>query len=216
MKRSRLASVFFGLLAAGFLASAVFLAVRFRGASPALLAVPEDAVRRAEAVMDALCAGEFAQAQTMLYGCPDLGADREPAGPVGAVVWQAYVDSLDYELVGPCYASETGLSQKVKIISMGLSTATEQLGTRARALLNSALEQAEDVSEIYDENLEYREDLVAEVLGEAARQALEEDVRYSYRIVTLRLVYDDGQWWVAADEPLLSALAGTGEQEREG
>ena len=214
MKRCRLASVFFGLLAVLFGASAVYLAVSFRDASPVLIAAPEAAVQRAEDVMDALCDGDFDRAQTMLYGNPDLGTDREPAGAVGAMIWEAYVDSLDYELVGPCFASQTGLAQKVKIISLELSSVTDQLGTRARALLNGALEQAEDVSEIYDENNEYREDLVAEFLEEAARQALEEDARYSYRTVTLQLVYDDGQWWVAADESLLGVISGTGEQER--
>ena len=214
MKRRILAPLFFGLLAVLFAASAVYLAVQYRNADPVLLAAPEAAVQRAEDVMDALCDGDFLRAQTMLYGNPDLGVDREPADPVGAVLWDAYVDSLTYELVGPCYAADTGLVQQVKITGLELSSATEYLGPRARALLNEALEQAEDVSEIYDENNEYREDLVAEVMAEAARQALEADVRYSYRIVTLQLVYDDGQWWVAADEGLLGAISGTGEQER--
>lgn len=208
MRRSRVVSFLFGLLAVAFTAAAVVTAVHFRNASPVLLSAPPEARQQAEKVMEALCSGDFSEAQTMLYGNPDLGVNREPADPVGAMIWQAYVESLDYELVGDCAASGTGLSQKVKIISLELSSVTEQLGSRARVLLNEALEKAEDVSEIYDENNEYRPELVQSVLQEAAAQALEEDARYSYEIITLQLVYDEGQWWVAADEALLHAVSG--------
>lgn len=206
--RRRITACFFMLMAVVFLLSALILALRFRDASPVLVSVPPEASQQAEAVMEALCSGDFAGAEALLYGNPDLGIDREPADPVGAMIWNAYVESLDYELVGGCYASDTGLAQDVKIISMELPTVTEQLGVRTQALLQQRLEEAQDVSEIYDEHNEYRPDLVQEVLLEAAGQALEEDTRYSYQNITLQLVYSQGRWWVAADEALLNAISG--------
>lgn len=208
MKRKKTAALCFGLLAAVCFLMAAVLAVRFRGATPVLVSAPPEAARQVEALMEAVCGGDFSQAEALLYGTPELGLDREPEDPVGALLWQAYVDSLDYALSGSCYASENGVCQDVKIISLELPSVTEGLGERARELLNRRLEQAEDVSEIYDEDNEYRQELVQEVLLEAARQALEEDARYGYRIVTLRLVYDREQWWVAADAQLLQAVSG--------
>ena len=206
--RRKIAAVFFSLLAAACMILAVFLALHFRNAEPVLLSAPRDAVQRAEAVMEALCSGDYAAAEKMLYGTPDLGAEQEPEEPMGQILWQAYVESLDYELVGACYPTDTGLAQDVKIISMEIPTAVEQLGSRARRLLKEKVEAAEDVTELYDENNEYREDLVADILEEAARQALEEDVRYSYRIVPLQLVYAQDRWQVVADQAFLQAISG--------
>jgi len=206
--RRKIAAVFFSLLAAACMILAVFLALHFRNAEPVLLSAPRDAVQRAEAVMEALCSGDYAAAEKMLYGTPDLGAEQEPEEPMGQILWQAYVESLDYELVGACYPTDTGLAQDVKIISMELPAVTAHLGERTRVLLNQRVENARDVSEIYDENNEYRQDLIQEVLCQAAQQALEDDIRYCWQTVTLQLVYSQGQWWVAADEALLNAVSG--------
>lgn len=206
-------SVLFGILAAVIASAAVWLAANCRENPPVLLAVPEAAVRQAETVMDALCTGDFASARKGLYGTPDLDADRKPADMVGQLIWKAYVDSLDYELVGDVYATDTGLAQDVKIISLELPAATEKLGQRAQALLQQGVEQARSVSEIYDENNAYKESFVAEVLEEATRQALEEDVRYTYQVVSLQLVCSDGRWWVLPDRALLNAISGSTAQQ---
>lgn len=143
---------------------------------------------------------------------PDLDADRKPADPVGELVWKAYVDSLDYALVGEVYATDTGLAQNVKFISLELPAVTQKLAQRAQILLQQGVEQADSISEIYDEKNAYKESFVARVMEEATRQALEEDVRYTYQILTLQLVCSEGQWWVLPDRALLRAISGiTGE-----
>ena len=158
--------------------------------------------------MEAVCSGDFERAETMLYGRPKLGVDRQPADVAGTMIWNAYVNSLDYELVGELYATDHGLAQDVKIIFMELPTVTANLSTRTHQLLNEAIAAAEDVSEVYDEKNEYREDLVMDILHRAVAQALEEDVRYSYRIVQLQLVCRDGQWKAVADRAFLDAISG--------
>lgn len=195
-------------LACIFTAAAIAAVIFCQGKLPVLVQPSQDAVRQAENFMEAVCRGNFVQAQTMLHGQPDLGADRMPSGTVGQMVWNAYVESLDYELVGPLCVTENGLVQNVKIISLELSTATEEVGERARGLLNGAIESAEDVSELYDGRNNYREDLVTELLDQAAREALEEDVRYGYQVIPLQLVFEDGCWQVVADQKLLDAISG--------
>ena len=200
MKRAAAISYLFGLLALLFAAAAVAVAVLCRDDAPVLVDVPEEASARAEALMQAVCEGDFQRAEAMLHGEADLGADGTPEDPVDAMIWKAYLDSFDYQMVGDVYAADTGLVQDVKFISMELDTVTENLGSRAQALLDRAMETAEDVSQLYNEKNEYREVLVKGILMEAARQALEEDVRYGYRIIALPLAYSDGQWWVQAAE----------------
>lgn len=202
------ASCFFTLLAALFTAAAVCAAFFCRDQKPVLLSEQEEAVQLAQKLMDAVCEGDFSRAETMLYGTAELGADRIPEDPIGAMVWSAYLSSLDYELVGELYTTQTGIAQDVKLISMELATATEHLGSRARELLNEAVRSAEDVSELYDETNAYREELVMAILQEAARQALEEDVRYTYQVFPLQLVYSEGQWRGIADQAFLRAVSG--------
>jgi hypothetical protein len=91
---------------------------------------------------------------------------------------------------------------------MELPTVTANLSTRTHQLLNEAIAAAEDVSELYDEKNEYREDLVMDILHRAVTQALEEDVRYSYRVVQLQLVCRDSQWKAIADRAFLDAISG--------
>lgn len=197
-----------GMLAVLLAAGAVWLTVTFRGELPVLLLAPETACRRVEETMDALCSGDYTAAEELLYGMPDLGVDALPEDTVNRMLWDAYRSSLDYQLTGELYTTQQGLARNVKIIHMELPAVTEKLGQRAKELLQQRVEAAQDASEVYDASHGYRENVVAEVLEEAVRQALEEDVRYTYEIVPLRLVCRDGQWWVMPDKALLNAVFG--------
>ena len=196
------------MLAAMLAAGGLWLTAAFRGELPVLLSAPEAACLRVEQTMDALCAGDYAAAEELLYGGPDLGMDTPLEDTVNRMLWDAYRSSLDYQLTGELYTTEQGLAQNVKIIHMELPAVTEKLGQRAKDLLQQRVEGARDASEVYDASGGYRETVVAEVLEEAVRQALEEDVRYTYEIVPLQLVCRDGQWWVMPDKALLNAVFG--------
>lgn len=198
----------FGILAAAVAAGAVFAAITCRDKDPVLLHAPEEARARVVEMMDAICDGDFYAAANAMYGRPDLGVAQEPEDAVNRAFWRAFVASLDYELVGELYATDSGIAQDVKIISLELDTATEKLGQRATALLQQGVEQAADPSEIYDETNGYKASFVEGVMNQAAEEALEEDVRYAYRTVTLQLVYSNGQWRIVPNRELLSAISG--------
>lgn len=208
MKKNRFSVWLYSGLALLFSAAAIAAAVFCQDTVPVLAAAPEAASQRAEQLMEAICRGDFSEAEELLYGRPMLGMDREPEDPVGAMIWEAYIRSLDYELVGELYATQQGIAQDVKLISLELESASRHLGRRARTLLNERIAQAEDTAELYDANNEFREELVEEVLQEAARQALEEDLLYTYQILSLSLVYSEEAWWVIADQPFLNAISG--------
>ena len=207
MKRFWICAVF-GLLAAATVAAAAFVAITCRDKAPVLVYAPEEATARVEEMMDAICDGDFYTAASMMDGRPDLGVYGEPVDSVNRAFWRAFVDSLDYELVGGLYATDSGIAQDVKIISLELETATEKLGQRAMALLQQGVEQAADPSEIYDETNGYKASFVEGVMAQAASEALEEDVRYAYRTVTLQLVYSHDQWRIVPNRELFSAISG--------
>lgn len=194
-----------GLCAA---AAAVYLSMNFMNAKPMLLTPPDEAKNRVVEMMDAVCVGDYEAASRSIYGTPSLGVDREAGSDVGVLIWEAFEESLSYELVGECYTTEQGLAQNVTVTCLDITSVTEQLRERSQAMLEQRVAEAEDISEIYNENHEYREDFVMAVLLDAAEDALEEDAREMTVELTVKLSYQDGSWWVVADEALLDAISG--------
>lgn len=206
-KRTKAANMF-ALLAVALAALAVAIAVRCRDSGARVLSVPQEAGQAAVAVMDAVCGGDFETAGKKMYGRPDLGVDRQADSAAGQLIWDAFVESLSYELKGSCYFRGDELCQDVVIRSLDLSSVTRKLDQRTQDLLNVYVEDAEDTSHIYDENNEYLESFVQATLQDAVRQAIQEDARYSEQELTLTLIYSAGEWWVMPDQSLLNAISG--------
>lgn len=189
-------------------AAAVYLCTQFVDAKPMLLTPPDVAQSKVVALMDAVSEGDYEKASQAIYGTPSLGVDREAADEVGVMIWEAFQDSISYELLGDCYTTEQGLAQNVSISCMDVTSVTVNLKERSQTLLEQRVAEAVDVSEIYDENNEYREDFVMAVLRSAVEDALKEDAREMTVELTVKLSYQDGSWWVVADEALLDAISG--------
>ena len=175
--------------------------------APLLLGEPESAMEQAEAVMDRLCAGDYAGASAGMVGSPDLGADREPADQVGKLLWEAFLESLSYEFQGQPYAVDRGIGWDAQVTCLNFDSVTKNLGERCRVLLDRQVAQAEDVSQIYDEKNEYREEIVLAVLEEAVETALREDAETETRSLTVKLSCVDGQWLVVPDGELLHVFS---------
>ena len=195
------------LLLAG---ATVYLGITNRNSDPVLLTPPDVPRSKVVAMMDAVCANDYGTAAGFIYGTPDLGINREAADPVGVLIWEAFESSVSYELVGECYPTEQGLAQNVVVTCLDITSVTATLRDRSQHLLEQRVAEAEDVSEIYNENNEYREDFVMTILYDAAYQSLQEDARSQTHTVTLNLVFRQGQWWVMPDAALLRVTsAGT-------
>lgn len=207
MKLKKMISAVFGLIAACTCVLAVCLAFHSLDAEPVLLTPPEEANARITALMEAVCDADYDRISQHLYGTPSLGIDREPSDEVGCLIWTAFTESLSYELIGQCCATNDGLSQTVRLTSLDISTVTATLKDRSQALLEDRVANAADISEIYDENNEYREDFVMGVLYDAAAEALAEDARTQTLEFTLNLVYTDGQWWIISNSEILDAIS---------
>jgi hypothetical protein len=208
MKRSKFMASVFGVIGCCAVAAGIYLSFNFMHASPMLVRQPQAAVRQAEAMLDAVCNENMAAAGKLLYGTPSLGADRDPADQVGNLLWDAFIDSMEYELGGECYATDSGVAMDVKITALDLNSVTATLKDRSTVLLEQRVAAARDADDVYDENGDYREDFVMQVLYDAATAALAEDSRTVTKEVTMSLVYDDGQWWIMPESALMDAISG--------
>lgn len=208
MRRNNILAAAFAVAGMVLAVGAVMLSLNKMEASPVMLAAPEEAYTTADALMNAFAEGNFTEAETYLYGTPSLGVDREAADPVGQLIWDAFADSIDYQFAGEVYATDTGLARNVSITTLDITSVTQTLKERSEVLLEQRVALAEDVSQIYDENNDYREDFVMDVLYDAATQSLEEDARYLTEEITLNVVFRQGQWWILPDHSLLRVISG--------
>ena len=204
----KLLSLLFAAVGIAAALYAVNLSLSNKDADPVLLAPPEEATHQVVGLMDAVCEGNFDAASAYLLGQPDLGVNREATDPVGVLIWDALCDSMSYELVGECYATEDGLAQNVTLSYMDITSVTPTLKERSQTLLEQRVEEAEDLDDVYDEKLQYREDFVMTVLYDAAVDALEEDATTTTVDLTVNMVYQNEKWWIIADNNLLDAISG--------
>ena len=208
MKLKRVLSAVCAIIGLFAAAAGVYFSLSARNSTPVLLTPPTAATNRVTGMMDAICQGDYERARTYILGNPGLGVDREASDRVGVLIWNAFIDSLTYQLEGACYATDDGLAQNVTMSCLDVTSVTANLRERSQTLLEQRVQAAEDTSEIYDENNEYREDFVMNVLYDAAEQALREDSASMTVSLTLNLKYQDGRWWVIADSELLDAVSG--------
>lgn len=208
MKLRRLFAAIFALVGVLSAATAIYIGMNFTESDPMLLTPPTVARSKVVMLMNAVCEGDYEQASQTIWGTPSLGVDREAGEAVGVLIWDAFQESLSFELVGDCYTSGEGLAQDVVLTGLDIESVTANLKERSQTLLEQRVREAEDISEVYDENNEYREAFVMEVLCDAARIALEEDAREQTVELTVKLCYHQGNWWIVADNALLDAISG--------
>lgn len=180
----------------------------FLDADVKIVDLPQEAAACAENFAAALSRGDLEGAGQLIYGQPSLGAAGEPEDATGTLVWDAYVNSLSFAYTGQCYATDSGIFRDADVTALDVSSVTGRLAERAHTLLTARVEAAEDMTELYDEENNFREDLVDEVLREAVAQALAEDAKTVTGHVTVKLVRDQDQWWVVPDTALLETISG--------
>ena len=189
------------LLGIGVAIFTVNIGLRNQDALPVLVETPMTARQRLEQVLDSVCSGDYDTAGTMIYGDLSFGVDSLPEDPVSLMFWNAFLE-------GELYTTREGLAQKVRVTGLDFSSVTATLRERSQHLLEQRVADAEDMSEIYNENNEYREELVMSVLYEAAQAALAEDAEYPEKEIIVNVIYRQGQWWIVADDALLDAVSG--------
>lgn len=210
MKAARFFSAVFAVLGSILMLGTTVLCLTCRSSEVKVKKLPQGAVTCSEELMEALAAGDFAAAGNLMYGQPELGAERGSAENVDGRIWNAFLDSVSYTFTGTCYPVDSGFAREADITTLDISSVTDAIGGRAYTLLTQRVEAAEEMSELYNDGNHFRQELVDEVLEEAALQALEQDARTVTSHVTIKLIRRDGQWWAVPDQALLQAISGGG------
>ena len=208
MKIARFFACIFACIGAVLLMGSMGFFLWNRNADEKVLELPREAVSCCDAFVQALNTGDLEAAAQLMYGQPDLGVSGAPESPESALLWQAFCSSIAVELDEAWEVEQGSFLRTGSISNLDVSTVLGKLPERVQGLLNQKIAEAEDLSEIYDEHNEFREELVEAVLAEALQQALAQDAQTVTRDLTLKLVKRDGRWWVVPHQNLLQILSG--------
>lgn len=173
--------------------------------TPKVLVDSEALAASAEEVLECARSGDYDALSQLLYGTPDLGACPEKAENAESMIWYAFLDSIDYQVSQECYASGSGVALDIRIRCLDISAVTASLQAIAPELLLQTAQQEED---IYDEQNNYRESFISDVLCAATAQVLAEEPQLLDRELTLTFTRSDGRWQVVPTESLLQLLSG--------
>ena len=195
------------MLAVVLAVSALLICLTQRNATPKLFGKAEGAEKCARAMMDCISRGDYAGASAYLYGTPSLGIGDQRETPAAECVWDAFVSSMECRSRGSCYATDAGVAMDFTVSGLDIPSLTQELKQRSAAVLEARVEAAENMSQVYDSNQQYREDFIQSVLEEAAREAVAA-VSPVENAVTVQLVYEGNQWWVVPDSALMTAISG--------
>lgn len=207
MRKNKASFWIFGVLAAVLAVAALLICLTQRNAVPRLFGKTEGAEKCARAMMECISQGDYAGASAYLYGTPSLGTDAQRETPAAALIWDAFVSSLECQSQGSCYATDAGVAMDFTVSGLDIPSLTQELKQRAFAVLEARVEAAEDMSQVYDSNQQYRENFAQSVLEEAAREAVAASSPVQRR-VAVQLVYEGNQWWVVPDGALITAISG--------
>lgn len=208
MKKNIFVAIPFALIGIVLLVASLMVCLLSLNAPAIMVGTPKAAQVCAQNLLDAVSQGDYTTASQYIYGRPQLGVDREPTEQTGQMLWAAYVESFSYELTGNCYATPNGVALNATITSLDISSVGNTLADRMEALLTKRIEAEGEISEIYDANGDFQDALIQEVLQKAFKQALEQDAQITTQEIAVNLTYQDGRWWIVADQALLQAISG--------
>lgn len=194
------------LLAILVSASAINLGFTANGRPARILREEEDARGVAAQLVDCLDAGDFRRAGDYLQG--SLVLPREEGADAATLLWNYYRESLTGELIGQPYLDARGYYQDAVFRAVDLDELTCRMKELAPGLVTRRIETAEDPNQIYNKDLSLREELIADLLCEAAQKAMAEKTEMRECRVQLRLCYENGAWFVQPDQTLMDILAG--------
>ena len=138
-----------------------------------------------------------------------LGLDREPEDSFAAALWNAQRDAWEFSASDDPEPDGQTMSLRCTVRTLDYSSLPDRLRPAVDRLLEEEAKTAALRSDIYDENGEYRNDLLAGCLDRALRTVLGDPGAFAVKKeVTLRAAYSDGQWRILPDGGLAEALTG--------
>ena len=183
------------------------LGVTSPGKSPVLLKTDQGAQDRCRDFAQCLREEDFEGLSKTLLGTPQI-TQYSGEEALAARIWQAYVSSMDCTLEGELYGTGQGLAQNITLEALDLEDLGARLEEKVPLLLESRMEEARDIQELYDSRNGYRQEVIDQVLLQALDEVLSQNPQTRETTLTLRLCRSRGQWLIQPEGDLIRFLSG--------
>ena len=137
------------------------------------------------------------------------GLDQAPEDEYSALLWREQQAAWSFALTDEYEMSGASLARGVTVTVSDLNRIVKPVHQSVQALLEQAVAQATLKSDVFDDEGNYRDELVYACLDEALRKTAGELSRFAgERALKVKLSWRDGAWKVVPDGELISALTG--------
>lgn len=174
---------------------------------PARAEIPQAAKDCAAEMVALLEEGDLAAVSEKLYGSPELGVKQNLSGETAAV-WEIFCKGITCELVSDVYVSGSSFAVDAVITVPEIASITDSVTEHAKTILDERIAVAEKMDELYDENNDFRQDVIDEVMTKAARLAFAEEPEMLTYETTFGFTCQQNQWYVVPDAGFMRALSG--------
>lgn len=199
----------FTLLALAAATFTLYLCAFAEQAVPYVEDGPEGPTAALESFFSNLEEKAFSNAYTHLSNYASLGLENTPADPVAARLWAARQDVWHFSVEDGYEMDGIHLTKRAAADCLDEGAVMDRAGALVQEKLVQAVEEARLKSEVYDEEGNYREELVRAALEASLDEVLSDVSPYIYtRALVIRLEYVNGKWLVAADAGLIGVLTG--------
>ena len=198
----------YAVLAAVFFCGALFVCI-LAGAKGTLYFAPtEDAKTSAERFLDYCVTDNEEAAMEMLSSEEPLFVTFKDEGETEKYIFNTLRQSLSYRLDGTAAMNGTHASVPATVTYLNLSSLSPDLSDKVNSLLKDKVENSRK-AEVFDENNEYRPDVLNMLYEEAVVGILQTPDKYlEESSFDLEMDYKDGEWKIAPNAALKLALAG--------
>lgn len=208
MKIARFFAMIFAVLGIILMLGTVVISFACLDRPVGVLENPDQAQRCSEQLQQYVNSGDFTAAAGMMYGQPSLGMEGVPQDACTAMIWEAYRSNVSLEYSGSLYLLDSELARDGVLTVLDVPALMNSVQVRTKTLLDQRIAAAQEDSEIYDADGNLRGDVTQQILQEATRQAIEQDVSCLSQSVTIRVIYRDGSWWILPDQTFLKTISG--------
>ena len=206
MKAARIFAVIFGVL--GLLMMLGTAAVCFGSLdAPVRAEIPQGVKDCGDELVRLLGEGELTAVAEMLYGNPDLGVDRPLSGEAAAV-WEIFRKGISCELTSDFYVDGSSFAVDAVITVPELESIPDSITEHGKRLLDEKIAAAEKMAELYDENGDFRQDLIDEIMAQAVALSFAEEPETLTFETTFGFTYQGNRWYVVPDSAFMRALSG--------
>lgn len=203
----KMASVGFGICAAGLALAVVLLCIFCRNASPLVFGGTAKATRQVSrmlcdvSTLDASAVASYFPEGTDLERMYSL--DNPVADALTCKVWQ----TLSFEILSSAGGADSALAVDVKLRAMDAGKTLESAKAQVRPLVSEKVKQAESLDAIFDADNQYKEEFLNAVLLEALADALK-NPEMREETITVYVRKAGGRWEILPEDSLINALSG--------